>query len=165
MPSRSIVRTQFTCTKTEKKDIVLLESIFVSLIPLLISISLKKYISVQKTRAQLHKKVSSGSDPQANRTTKTWRPLRFKRKMSVAFQFFFLQCSDLSDFKMFKSIKHNKIIKLYYESHRQHNRQSLWTMTKLINKVTLNNFCSEKLLGDKKNIHAELFISPLNESL
>lgn len=56
LPSRSIVRTQFTCTKTEKKDIVLLESIFVSLIPLLISISLKKYISVQKTRAELHKK-------------------------------------------------------------------------------------------------------------
>lgn len=46
--------------KLKKKDIVLLESIFVSLIPLLISISLKKYISVQKTRAQLHKKVSSG---------------------------------------------------------------------------------------------------------
>lgn len=102
--------------------------------------------------------------PQANRTTKTWRSLRFKRKMSVAFQFFFLQCSDLSDFKMFKSIKHNEIIKLYYESHRQHNRQSLWTMTKLINKVTLNNFCSEKLLGDKKYIMPN-FLFPLLMSL
>lgn len=141
---------------------------------MLISISLKKYISVQKTsyrsaankrpeRNYIKKFLREGI-PQANRTTKTWRSLRFKRKMSVAFQFFFLQCS-VSDFKMFKSIKHNNIIKLYYESHRQHNRQSLWTMTKLINKVTLNNFCSEKLLGDKKYIHAELFISPLNESL
>lgn len=165
MPSRSIVRTQFTCTKTEKKDIVLLESIFVSLIPLLISISLKNTSVYKRPERNYIKKFLREGIPQANRTTKTWRPLRFKRKMSVAFQFFFLQCSDLSDFKMFKSIKHNNIIKLCYESHRQHNRQSLWTMTKLINKVTLNNFCSEKLLGDKKYIHAELFISPLNESL
>lgn len=102
--------------------------------------------------------------PQANRTTKTWRSLRFKRKMSVAFQFFFLQCSDLSDFKMFKSIKHNKIIKLYYESHRQHNRQSLWTMTKLINKVTLNNFCSENYLVTKSTFMPN-FLFPLLMSL
>lgn len=102
--------------------------------------------------------------PQANRTTKTWRSLRFKRKMSVTFQFFFLQCSDLSDFKMFKSIKHNKIIKLYYESHRQHNRQSLWTMTKLINKVTLNNFCSENYLVTKSTFMPN-FLFPLLMSL
>lgn len=126
---------------------------------------IKKFLREGIPQANRTTKTWREGIPQAKRTTKTWRPLRFKRKMSVAFQFFFLQCSDLSDFKMFKSIKHNKIIKLYYESHRQHNRQSLWTMTKLINKVTLNIFCSEKLLGDKKYIHAELFISPLNESL
>lgn len=102
--------------------------------------------------------------PQANRTTKTWRSLRFKRKMSVAFQFFFLQCSDLSDFKMFKSIKHNKIIKLYYESHRQHNRQSLWTMTKLINKVTLNNFLVKSYLVTKSTFMPN-FLFPLLMSL
>lgn len=102
--------------------------------------------------------------PQANRTTKTWRSLRFKRKMSVAFQFFFPQCSDLSDFKMFKSIKHNKIIKLYYESHRQHNRQSLWTMTKLINKVTLNNFLVKSYLVTKSTFMPN-FLFPLLMSL